>query len=260
MSKHYNLLNILTALVITPATSFGFVFIDQSTLIKGSLASVEQVKGIYPIVEQELRSKSSDSESISLINKELESRGLPLINIKSAEFDIKMIGVNGFAGTTPVGVRIVDGKHRFCFPCSNGWNSFEFGILKWEKSPRNPNGKYYQIINDVQAKQGYGVNGTVNSWNWPAKRWAMLTVNTKEIQGVLLLFDESAEFFLLTLPIRGEITPPKYIVQTSDGTRISFQVRGTSVEELQYEPKNVSITKSAHINDTKVHELLKDLK
>lgn len=250
---------ILTALLIIPATSFGFALIDQSTLIKGSLASVEQVKDIYPIVEQELNSKNSDSESILLINKALESRGLPLIDMESPDFDIKVIGVNGFTGTTSIGVRIVDGKHRFCFPCSNGWNSFEFGILKWEKSARNPNGKYYQIINDTQKKQGYGVNGTVNSWNWPAKRWAMFTVNTEEIQGVLLLFDDSAEVFLLTLPKKGDISPPQYIVQTLDKTRISFQVRGTSIEELQYEPKNISITKSSYINETKVRMLLKEL-
>lgn len=264
MTKYRSLLNRLTiALIILPSISFGFTLIEESNLVHGSIATLEQLKNIDLIVKKELKSTNSDKESTEIINKELKSYKLPIINVESSDLEIKIVEMNGFASSTPIGISVVDGKHRFCLPCSNGWNSFEFGIQKWEKPPRNQNGKYYKIINTTVEKQKYGVNGTVNSWNWPENRWAMFTIKTNQMEGVLLLYDDSAEFYSLILPEVGATIPTQHIIQTSKGSKISFQIRNFKkeniIEELRFEPNNITITNFSTISDKIVDDLLKSL-
>jgi hypothetical protein len=96
--------------------------------IKGSLSSREQDK----ILQEAVLSVPSNDPKINAIelNKKLKELGLPLIDVNSPDLKVSPTMENGFAASTLIGAEFSDGKHRYCLPCENGWNSFESGISK----------------------------------------------------------------------------------------------------------------------------------
>jgi hypothetical protein len=100
-------------------------------LLRQSLANKAQVLVLQRLVQDELRSKRSNEESIKIINEKLRQLELP--EIASFDPEIQTVAGHGFVGGLE-GAEINDGVHRYCLPCSaDGWNQFYLGIVQVSK-------------------------------------------------------------------------------------------------------------------------------
>ena len=112
-----------------PASSRG---LTEQDVMPGSIANISQLEILRDVVRSEIKGNRSDRESVAVMNKSLVAQGLPPITYGSRDYNLKGTSINGFAGSTPIGVEIIDGQYKYCLPCTIGWNSFQYGILKYE--------------------------------------------------------------------------------------------------------------------------------
>jgi hypothetical protein len=72
------------------------------------------------------------------VNKKLKENNLPELDIdfNSPKLVITPQHLNTFGGSQFLGLKISDGKHVFCFPCSNGYNSFLGGYFTYESAKK----------------------------------------------------------------------------------------------------------------------------
>lgn len=179
-----------------------WIFISDK-VEKGSMASRSQLRQIHEVVIDEINSSRSNEDSFRNVNKKLSSLGLPQVITNSENLRIYPAYFSGVVSSSNVGMEIRDGVHRYCFPCQIGHNSYMIGVIKYEMSVRNSEGRYFPILKCFENIQsGYldSLSGYVNSNNWPQKRFLSAAIDDGKHQGVLIVTDEEANFYKYSFP------------------------------------------------------------
>ncbi len=136
------------------------------------------------------------------INKVLKEKGLPEMELSSPDFKLYVVEQNGFGGNSFAGLHFVDGKNKFCFPCSAGWNSYEWGLVPFERSKRNPAGKFHGALTCLEGLAPYvrTTENRLNDSNFPGTRILPIAATESGRKGFFVVTDETAYFYPAPYP------------------------------------------------------------
>jgi|GEM_PF-2377365 len=255
----------VTVMITLSTIAYGQNIVTPNNLMKENLASEFQTRQIHDLVKEKLNFARFKEEFVVLINRQSVEFDLPQIEQTSSDLEVEITLSVGFGSSFPLGVKIVDGKHKYCFPCQSGLNVFEYGIVTWRKSERNVTGKYYEVIEALDEITSYHQGISVNSWDWPSQRHAILTVKNSKRTGVLVLYDDLAEFFDVPFPEDKLLPSPEESIILSKSTK-EIYIKIWPVDEGQYfvgelshRPKEMKVTQASKISSDDVQEIISSL-
>jgi len=176
------------------------------TLDKGSLITQDQAEQISKIISSSIKPTDGfdvvSDEVINKINKKLKELNVPEI-VNSPDLKSHLSLLIGYTGSELVGAGFLDGKNKFCFPCTLGHNNFVWGITPYKKSKRNTGGQFYNTLQCFESLLTLTAadKNTINSYDYPATRILPIVGKDANRDGFYVVTDETIYFYTAELPV-----------------------------------------------------------